>query len=99
MLHLTSIRTGLHSLTAILRASAVALYTPRASPPSTLMLAMPYEGPLPAIPSPAHTHSEHHAGDINNACLVLHHLHTLTLSMMLAILHEEQKPLPLYHRA
>ena len=45
--------TGQLLVTAILRASAVALYTALASPPSTLMLAMPYEGPLPAMPSPA----------------------------------------------
>ena len=50
---LASISTGLLSPTAILRASAVALYTPLASPPSTLMLDMPYEGPLPTMPSPA----------------------------------------------
>ena len=53
----TSIRTGQLLATAILRASAVALYTARASPPSTLMLAMPYDGPRPAIPSPvSHLH-------------------------------------------
>ncbi len=55
VLQLTSISTGQLLATAILRASAVALYTALASPPSTLMLAMPYEGPLPAIPSPEST--------------------------------------------
>ena len=49
--------TGQLLVTAILRASAVALYTALASPPSTLMLAMPYEGPLPAMPSPAPYHT------------------------------------------
>ncbi len=34
------------------RAAAVALYTARASPPSTRTVAMPYPGPLPAMPSP-----------------------------------------------
>ncbi len=50
---LTSIRTGELCSRAVALASKVALYTACASPPSTLMLGMPYDGPLPAMPSPA----------------------------------------------
>ena len=50
---LTSSMTGQLLSTAICLASAVALYTALASPPSTRTLCMPYEGPRPAIPSPA----------------------------------------------
>ncbi len=47
--------TGLCDATAMRRASAVALYTARASPPSTRMDSMPYAGPRPAMPSPTRT--------------------------------------------
>lgn len=51
---MASIRTGQSSARAILRASLVAQYMARASPPSTRMAGMPYAGPLQAMPSPAH---------------------------------------------
>ena len=49
---MASISTGLFSLTAKYLAAFVALYTANTSFPSTLMVAIPYAGPLAATPSP-----------------------------------------------
>lgn len=68
---MASISTGQSLASAMLRASLVAQYIARASPPSTRMAGMPYAGPLHAMPSPAQQQPVQGCPQTHTLCLSL----------------------------